>query len=111
MTALLEVRHVSKEFNIGGLFSRRFVNAVSDVNFTLEKGKPEIFTIIGEFGSGKTTLARMILGLERPTERRDTVPGEIGGEHSPAARPAGIHETRPAGVPESIRGIQPAKEG
>ena len=68
MTALLEVRHVSKEFNIGGLFSRRFVNAVSDVNFTLEKGKPEIFTIIGESGSGKTTLARMILGLERPTD-------------------------------------------
>jgi ABC-type oligopeptide transport system ATPase subunit len=68
MTALLHVDHVSKQFNIGGLFSRRFVNAVSDVNFTLEEGKPEIFTIIGESGSGKTTLARMILGLERPSE-------------------------------------------
>jgi peptide/nickel transport system ATP-binding protein len=68
MTALLEVKHVSKQFSIGGLFSRRFANAVSDVNFTLKEGKPEIFTIIGESGSGKTTLARMILGLERPTE-------------------------------------------
>ena len=68
MTALLEVKHVSKQFSIGSLFSRRFVDAVIDVNFTLEEGKPEIFTIIGESGSGKTTLARMILGLERPTE-------------------------------------------
>jgi ABC-type oligopeptide transport system ATPase subunit len=68
MTALLQVDHVSKQFNIGGLFSRRYVNAVSDISFTLEEGKPEIFTIIGESGSGKTTLARMILGLERPTE-------------------------------------------
>jgi ABC-type oligopeptide transport system ATPase subunit len=67
MTALLEVRNVSKRFALGGVLSRRYVHAVSDVNFTLETAKPEIFTIIGESGSGKTTLARMILGLEKPS--------------------------------------------
>ena len=68
MTPLLEVDHVSKHFSMGGLLSRRRVNAVEDVSFTLEAAKPEIFTIIGESGSGKTTLARMILGLEHPSE-------------------------------------------
>ncbi len=68
MTTLLEVRHVTKRFSLGGFISRRGVTAVNDVGFSLEVEKPEIFTIIGESGSGKTTLARMILGLEKPTE-------------------------------------------
>jgi len=67
VTALLDISHVSKSFQMGGILSRRRVDAVQDVSFTLEVGKPEIFTIIGESGSGKTTLARMILGLERPS--------------------------------------------
>jgi peptide/nickel transport system ATP-binding protein len=67
MSALLEVRGVSKLFGTGGLLSRRVVAAVQDASFTLDDAKPEIFTIIGESGSGKTTLSRMILGLEEPT--------------------------------------------
>jgi len=67
VSALLEIDHVSKHFSMGGLLSRRRVDAVDDVSFTLEAERPEIFTIIGESGSGKTTLARMILGLERPS--------------------------------------------
>lgn len=68
MTTLLDVRNVSKRFAMGGILSRKHVDAVIDVSFTLESGTPEIFTIIGESGSGKTTLARMILGLEEPSE-------------------------------------------
>ena len=67
MSELLHVRNVSKRFNMGGLLSRKSVNAVVDAGFTLNSETPEIFTIIGESGSGKTTLARMILGLERPS--------------------------------------------
>jgi peptide/nickel transport system ATP-binding protein len=67
VTALLEVDHVTKQFPVGGLLSRRYMNAVDEVSFVIEVEKPEIFTIIGESGSGKTTLARMILGLEHPT--------------------------------------------
>jgi len=67
MTALLDVRNVSKRFAMGGLLSRKSVDAVQDASLSLSAETPEIFTIIGESGSGKTTLARMILGLEPPT--------------------------------------------
>ena len=67
MSDLLTVSGVSKDFAMGGLFSRDVVHAVADVNFSIAAEKAEIFTIIGESGSGKTTLARMILGLETPS--------------------------------------------
>lgn len=67
MSMLLEVNNVSKQFTMGGMLSRRTVNAVQDASFSLSTETPEIFTIIGESGSGKTTLARMILGLELPS--------------------------------------------
>ena len=68
MSAILEVAHVSKRFAMGGILSRRHVEAVTDASFSIEEGQPEVFTIVGESGSGKTTLARMMLGLEAPTE-------------------------------------------
>ena len=68
MSTLLDVRNVSKRFTMGGLLSRKTVEAVQDASLSLSIETPEIFTIIGESGSGKTTLARMILGLELPTE-------------------------------------------
>lgn len=67
MSTLLEVRNVSKRFTMGGLLSRKTVDAVQDASLSLSVETPEIFTIIGESGSGKTTLARMILGLELPS--------------------------------------------
>ncbi|HVY51900.1 MAG TPA: ABC transporter ATP-binding protein [Devosia sp.] len=67
MSALLEIKSVSKHFPIGGVLSGKEIHAVEDVSFSVGGHGPEIFTIIGESGSGKTTLARMILGLERPT--------------------------------------------
>ena len=66
--ALLDVAGVGRTFAMGGLFSRHRVRAVDDVSFSLETGRPEIFTIIGESGSGKTTLARMILNMVAPSE-------------------------------------------
>lgn len=67
MSTLLDINNVSKQFTMGGLLSRKVVNAVEGASFALSVEKPEIFTIIGESGSGKTTLARMILGLELPS--------------------------------------------
>ena len=67
MSALLDISGVSKQFTMGGVLSRKMVNAVQDASFSINLDTPEIFTIIGESGSGKTTLARMILGLELPT--------------------------------------------
>jgi len=83
MTTLLDVRDVSKRFTMGGLLSRKTVEAVQDASLSLSLETPEIFTIIGESGSGKTTLARMILGLELPTSgeisfRGKTVSHRVG---------------------------------
>jgi peptide/nickel transport system ATP-binding protein len=66
---LLEVVGLSKSFPIrGGLFGaiRGEVKAVNDVSFKLAKG--EVFGLAGESGSGKSTIARMILGLTEPSE-------------------------------------------
>jgi len=66
---LLELRNVSREFKVGGglgLFSRRIIKAVDAVSFSMPS-KPWITALIGESGSGKTTIARMILGLLPPT--------------------------------------------
>jgi ABC-type oligopeptide transport system ATPase subunit len=65
---LLDFDRVTKLYPIGGLFSRRKLKAVSAVSFALEADKPEIFAIVGESGSGKSTIAKMILGNERPDE-------------------------------------------
>jgi peptide/nickel transport system ATP-binding protein len=66
--ALLEVRDVSKTYFMGGVLSRRRIQAVDGVSFSLAADRPEIFAIIGESGSGKTTLSRMILAMAQPTE-------------------------------------------
>ena len=54
---VLEATGLRKEF--GGLV------AVDDVSFRLRPGRS--LAIVGASGSGKTTIARMIVGLERPT--------------------------------------------
>ena len=44
------------------------IRAVDDVSFELEQG--EILALVGESGCGKSTVARLILGLETPTGGR-----------------------------------------
>ena len=66
--ALLEMDHLVKEFPItSGVLQRRVgsVKAVSDVSFKVGVG--ETFGLVGESGCGKTTIGRMIVGLEPPT--------------------------------------------
>lgn len=67
MTALLEVRHLSKDFlRSGRLFSRApMIRAVDDVTFSIGAG--EMFGLVGESGSGKTTIGRCVLRLIEPT--------------------------------------------
>ena len=61
---MLEVRHLNKTY-LSGFFGKRKAEAVRDVSFRIEDG--EIFGLIGESGSGKTTITRMIAGLLKPT--------------------------------------------
>jgi len=68
MTPLLEVRGLVKHFPVrSGLFggSQKVVRAVDDVSFMIEPGTT--LGLVGESGCGKTTTAKLILLLEKPT--------------------------------------------
>ncbi len=64
---LLEVRdlHTWFELRHWGFLRVGFVRAVDDVSFELKRGESVAF--VGESGCGKSSLARTILGLHRPT--------------------------------------------
>jgi peptide/nickel transport system ATP-binding protein len=59
---LLGVSQLSKRFRLG---TGEDLLAVSDVSFQIPKG--QVVGLIGESGSGKTTVARCIAGLTKPT--------------------------------------------
>jgi peptide/nickel transport system ATP-binding protein len=65
--ALLELRHVSREFGGSGFFRQRPVVALADFSLAIEADAPSITAIVGESGSGKTTMARLALGLDSPS--------------------------------------------
>lgn len=65
---VMEISHLTKKFRTGGFFGGYDYTAVDDVSFSLRKG--EILSLIGESGSGKTTIGRMILKLLQPTSGR-----------------------------------------
>jgi peptide/nickel transport system ATP-binding protein len=71
---LLEVRNLVKEYPItaGAILRRKIgaVSAVADVSFTIYQG--ETLGLVGESGCGKTTVGKLLVGLE------DASSGEIG---------------------------------
>jgi ABC-type oligopeptide transport system ATPase subunit len=73
---MLEAKNISVEFKMAG----RGVKAVSGVDLSLEAGK--IIGLAGESGCGKTTLAKILLGIIRPQtgtvrfDHRDIFAGE-----------------------------------
>ncbi len=63
---VLEVRHVCGGYKSGGFFGRggSYKEVIHDVDFVVRHG--EILGLVGESGTGKSTLAKMILGLLKP---------------------------------------------
>lgn len=74
---LLAVRRLAKEFPVtrGAVLQRRrgTISAVADVSFDVGAG--ETFGLVGESGCGKTTIGRIIAGLEKPTSGGFTFDG------------------------------------
>jgi ABC-type nitrate/sulfonate/bicarbonate transport system ATPase subunit len=73
---VLELQSVGKRFQVAG----REVTALADLSVTLEQGS--FTTVVGRSGCGKTTLLRILAGLEQPTEgaivRPQTAPQSVG---------------------------------
>jgi peptide/nickel transport system ATP-binding protein len=73
MTALVEVRDLAKVFDVSAPWlnrvierkPRQFVLAVDGVSFSIERGKT--LALVGESGCGKSTVARLLVGLYAPT--------------------------------------------
>jgi peptide/nickel transport system ATP-binding protein len=75
-TPMLEIRNLAKFFPIRNAFGRQTgeVRAVDDVSFSIPRGA--VYGLAGESGSGKSTIARMIMGLETPTIGEIRIDGE-----------------------------------
>ena len=61
MTEILKIEHLKKYYIKKKIFSSKssIVKAVDDVTFSIKKG--EVFVLAGESGSGKSTIAKLIL--------------------------------------------------
>jgi peptide/nickel transport system ATP-binding protein len=80
----LQLERIVKKFSQGkiGFWSRvlhrgkseKFIHAVDDVSLNVRKG--ETLVILGESGSGKTTIGRLIVGLDRIDSGRITLNGQ-----------------------------------
>lgn len=73
---LLQVEHLKQYFPAGGMGkNRKFVKAVDDVSFFVNKG--ETLGLVGESGCGKTTTGRSILRLYEPTGGKIIFDGNV----------------------------------
>jgi ABC-type glutathione transport system ATPase component len=73
--ALLAFDGVCKIFG-SGLFGRTKKVALQPCSFRLASDHAQIIAVVGQSGSGKTTMARMVLGLEKPSSGEVRYRGE-----------------------------------
>ncbi|WP_148680072.1 ABC transporter ATP-binding protein [Nitrosopumilus maritimus] len=66
MDEILKIEHLKKYFTKKGMFGKESdtVRATDDISFSVKKG--EVFVLAGESGSGKSTIAKLILRSIQP---------------------------------------------
>lgn len=62
---LFEVQQLSKTYRVGGFWKSRYLHALRDLSFVLQRN--EIVALVGESGSGKSTVARVCVRLTEAT--------------------------------------------
>ncbi|MFY7856835.1 MAG: ABC transporter ATP-binding protein [Rubrivivax sp.] len=88
-TPLVEVQGLSKTFDVSAPWlnrvierkPRQFVHAVDDVSFRIARG--QTLALVGESGCGKSTVARLLVGLYAPTAGRVLFDGQPTGFDRP----------------------------
>jgi peptide/nickel transport system ATP-binding protein len=75
---LLRTENLSRHFRLGNTIQRKTLHAVDGVN--LQIGEREIVALAGESGSGKSTIARLLARIYKPTS------GEIYFQDKPLSR-------------------------
>ena len=86
MSPLVEVSDLAMRFDVSPPWLNRvlegrpkaIVHAVDGVSFGIEKGRT--LALVGESGCGKSTVARLLVGLYRPSEGRVRFDGRDTGE-------------------------------
>ena len=77
MKTILKTEHLNKVYRLGSFTNRVRINALNDINLTVESDEPVIVSLVGESGSGKTTLAKTILRLVEPTSGQAMVYDQV----------------------------------
>lgn len=62
---ILQVKNVSHTYHKQGIFQKSLPYVLKNVSFSIEEG--QCFTLIGSSGAGKSTIGKIILGIEKPT--------------------------------------------
>jgi peptide/nickel transport system ATP-binding protein len=82
MSTLVQVHDLAKTFDVSAPWlnrvverkPRQFVHAVDGVSFSIERGRT--LALVGESGCGKSTVARLLVGLYGPTRGRVEFDGQ-----------------------------------
>ncbi|MEV6415312.1 ABC transporter ATP-binding protein [Kribbella sp. NPDC051718] len=72
---VIELRGVQQRFHARGT-PDGYLTAVEDASFRLDAHPPQVVSLVGQSGSGKSTIARNILGLQKPTAGTITYGGK-----------------------------------